>query len=73
DVTIAEIEEALRGRLHDFGVVPAEPLVLMDVAYGFPFEIALKPKVRDEWRAREVEAALRLRFLRDVKDAVREI
>ena len=73
DVTIAEIEEALRGRLHDFGVVPPEPLVLMDVAYGFPFEIALKPKVRDEWRAREVEAALRLRFLRDVKDAVREI
>ncbi len=71
-VGLDEIRDALAGQKRDFGSVPPEPLVLMDVRYNFPFRIVLKPKVRDEWAAAESDARLRLRFLRDLGDAVRE-
>lgn len=59
EVALEEIRAALRGTKHDFGMVPAEPLFLMDVMYAIPFETILKPKVRDEWEAMRRATALR--------------
>ena len=36
-LTLADVEKALRGEGRDFGIAPAEPTVLMDVEYGFDF------------------------------------
>lgn len=66
DVTLEEIREALRGERHDFGMVPPEGLVLMEVRYGFPFQSVVKPKVLDEWRRWHADLSLRARFLRDL-------
>ena len=71
EVDEAEIRTALRGSRRDFGIVRPEPLFLMDVRYRFPMDVILKPKVRDEWRLKEDETELRLRFLRALFDAVR--
>jgi tRNA pseudouridine38-40 synthase len=70
DARLADIRAALTGGRHDFGSVPSEPLFLMDVAYGFPFRVARKPKAVDEWRALRLEATLRLRWLRSLEDAI---
>ncbi len=62
--TIEQLRLALAGTRRDFGSVPPEPLVLMDVTYDLPFHVALKPKVVAEWRQRERESLLRLQLFR---------
>src|SRR2546425_1227696 len=66
DVAIDVVQAALGGKRHDFGVAPAEPLFLMDVSYGFPFQVVRKGKALDEWHALRIDAALRLRWLRAI-------
>ena len=66
DVALDAVQAALEGKRHDFGVAPAEPLFLMDVSYGFPFEVVRKGKALDEWHALRIDAALRLRWLRAI-------
>ncbi len=68
-----EIHSALRGARMDFGTVRPEPLFLMDVRYGFPLDVTLKPKVRDAWRSMEDETELRLRFLQALHSAVQRV
>ncbi len=65
-VPLADIRAALEGERHDFGMVPAEGLVLMGVRYPFAFTTVLKPKVLDEWRAWHGDLTLRSRYLRDL-------
>jgi tRNA pseudouridine38-40 synthase len=69
DVELDEIVAALAGVRYDFGMAPAEPLVLMDVRYGFEFTTLLKPKVLEEWGRIRTDLSLRLRLLRDLQDA----
>src|SRR5207249_10641513 len=64
DVAVDAVQAALEGEQHDFGVAAAEPLFLMDVSYGFPFQVVRKGKALDEWHALRIDAALRLRWLR---------
>lgn len=64
-----ELLASLEGKKRDFGAVPPEPLVLMDVTYDFAFRTILKPKVRDEWRAWSIRADLPIRFLRAFQEA----
>ncbi len=66
EVPLAEIRAALEGERHDFGMLPAEGLVLMGVRYPFTFTTVLKPKVLDEWRAWRGDLTLRSRYLRDL-------
>jgi len=66
DVALDAVQAALEGKRHDFGVAPAEPLFLMDVSYGFPFQVVRKGKALDEWHALRIDAALRLRWLRAI-------
>ena len=66
---LASIRACLQGEKHDFGMAPAEPLVLMDVRYPFPFTPLVKPKVLAEWRSRRAGFELQLRYLRDLFDA----
>lgn len=70
EARLADIRAALAGTPHDFGAAPPEPLFLMDVSYGFPFQVARKPKALDEWRALRIDATLRLQWLRSVEDAI---
>ena len=63
EASLLEIRRALAGERHDFGMAPAEPLVLMDVRYDVPFEVVLKPKVLDEWRRRSRAALLETEWL----------
>jgi tRNA pseudouridine38-40 synthase len=69
EITLDEIAEALRGTRYDFGMVPAEPLVLMDVRYGFGFTSLLKPKVLEEWARIRAELALRSEFMSGLRGA----
>lgn len=69
EVALADIVAALHGERHDFGMVAPEPLVLMDVEYGFPFRTILKPKVLDEWDELRTDLSLRLALL-ETLDAV---
>jgi tRNA pseudouridine38-40 synthase len=62
DVRLDDLHRALLGQMRDFGMVPPEPLVLMDVEYDLPFRTILKPKVRDEWREAMADLQLRTRF-----------
>ncbi len=71
EVGLKDIRAALLGEAHDFGMVPAEPLFLMEVLYDFAFRTALKPKVLEEWRALSVEANLRARLVGAIRDAAR--
>lgn len=64
EISRTDIEAALAGRKRDFGMAPPEPLVLMDVRYDFPFQVLLKPKVLDEWRALETREELGLHLIR---------
>lgn len=64
EIGAEDIRAALAGERHDFGLAPAEPLVLMDVAYDISFTLLVKPKVIDEWTRLQTELALRSRWLR---------
>src|SRR6266705_184265 len=66
DSALDAVQAALEGKRHDFGVAPAEPLFLMDVSYGFPFQVVRKGKALDEWHALRIDAALRVRWLRAI-------
>lgn len=70
ETDLREIAIALEGERRDFGMVPPEPLFLMDVLYAFPFRVAMKSKVHDEWRKLGTDAALRTRLLRAAREAV---
>ncbi len=69
EVGLDAIRAALRGERHDFGMVPPEGLVLMEVRYGFPFVVMVKPKVLDEWARWYADLSLRSRLLRDILSA----
>jgi tRNA pseudouridine38-40 synthase len=69
DADLERIRRALRGERHEFGAVPPEPLLLMDVDYGFPFSRLVQPKVFDESHSMRIEARLRLRWLNALADA----
>ena len=69
EIPLAEIRAALQGERHDFGMVPPEGLVLMEIRYDVPFTTVLKPKALDEWRRWRTDLALRSRFLRDLYSA----
>ena len=71
EVDLEEIRSALLGKAHDFGMVSAEPLFLMEVLYDFAFRTVLKPKALDEWRALSVDANLRARLVGAIRDAAR--
>jgi len=64
------IQACLRGERQDFGMVPAEPLVLMDVQYPIRFTPLLKPKVLAAWRSNRVELELRLSYLQDLLESI---
>ena len=63
EAPLAAIDAALRGERRDFGIAPAEDLVLMDVRYDVPFRPVLVRKARAEWRHLELQANAHLRFL----------
>ena len=65
-----EIQGALGGSRRDFGMVPPEPLFLMDVNYDMPFRAVPRGKVLDHWHAVERDSALRLRLSRAVLAAI---
>ena len=69
EVTLEEIEDALRGTRHDFGLAPAEPLVLMDVRYRLSFKPLLKPKVVEEWGRILADLTLRSNFMNGLREA----
>jgi tRNA pseudouridine38-40 synthase len=71
EITLEEVEGALEGTRRDFGSVPPESLVLMDVAYDFPFQVVLKSKVAEEWQELEQDTRLRLEFFRVARNAAR--
>lgn len=70
EVALDEIVAALEGVRHDFGMAPAEPLVLMDVRYAFALTPLLKPKVLEEWERIRLDLALRSRWMRELREAV---
>lgn len=63
DVPLSAIRAALHGERRDFGMAPAENLVLVDVRYDVPFRPVLIPKVVEEWRRIERDARFRLRLI----------
>jgi len=73
EISEDDVRASLRGERHDFGVVPAEPLVLVDVRYPFAWRVLLKPKVAAEWKSIEDDLELRLRLSRTVRAAVRAV
>ncbi len=63
DATVDELRATLAGTRRDFGSVPPEPLVLMDVSYDTPFRSVPAPKVADDLGRRLEELAVRQRVL----------
>ena len=63
EIRLEDIEAALEGVRHDFGVAAAEPLVLMDVQYSVEFTPLLKPKVAEEWARMRTDLTLRSRWI----------
>ncbi len=70
DADLDTIRACLQGERHDFGMAPAEPLVLMDVVYEVPFTPLLKPRVLAAWHSERAELELRLTYLQDVLTSV---
>lgn len=67
DATAEDLGEALAaegGR--DFGLVPPEPLVLMDVDFGFPFRPAIDRAARLRVQRLASEASVAARFWREL-------
>jgi len=48
EVSLDEIKKGLAGEKRDFGLAPPEPLFLMDVDDGIPFEFIFLKKIRTE-------------------------
>ncbi len=71
EIQAEAIEAALSGERRDFGLAPAEPLVLMDVAYDVGFTTLIKPKVLDEWARLQSDLTLRSRWLAAARNAAR--
>lgn len=66
EATTEDLRTALaNGRGRDFGQVPPEALVLMDVDLGFPFRVAVDGATRDRISTRLGEATVRARFWRE--------
>lgn len=70
EIRLEDIEAALEGVRHDFGVAAAEPLVLMDVRYPIEFTRLLKPKVAEEWARMRTDLTLRSRWIDALEAAV---
>jgi tRNA pseudouridine38-40 synthase len=58
--TLRHIEEVLAGGEGDFGRLPPEPLILMDVYYGFEFDSIPSKRARAEISRRLLESQLEL-------------
>ncbi len=69
EATLEEVRRALGGTRRDFGSMPPEPLVLMDVRYGVAFRVSPAPKAVDEVRFRLADLALRHRLLECIASA----
>lgn len=69
EIRMEDIEAALAGVRHDFGIAAAEPLVLMDVRYAFNFTTLVKSRVAEEWARMQTDMSLRSRWL----EALREV
>ena len=69
DIPLEALRSSLRGEKHDFGMVPASPLTLMDVSYDEAFRTILKPKVLDESREMERDLFLRRRLFEAIHAA----
>lgn len=63
DTELARIEETLRGAACDFGLVPPEPLFLVDVDYGFDFNAGLRPRIRARLNEEASDLRIKERFL----------
>ncbi len=63
DATVEELRDTLAGTRRDFGSVPPEPLVLMDIRYDIPFRAVPTPKVADDLGRRLAELSMRQRIL----------
>ena len=70
EVSLDSLRASLRGERHDFGMVPAAPLTLMDVRYDVGFRTVLKPKVADEWTELERDLFLRQKLFAAIREAV---
>ena len=70
DAAFEDIGKALEGRKKvDFGVAPAEHLVLMDVEYGFGFEpVAVKEKTLAELEGIAHAHSVRHNFYRELRE-----
>jgi len=73
EVSLAEIQNALDGRKRDFGMVPPEPLFLMDVTYTVPFQVVRNGKAFDEWQSLARNSDLQLRFSRTLLSRGEEV
>lgn len=67
EATQDDLYAALAGTPRDFGSVPPEPLVLMDVSYGFDWQVLVKPKAAEEWADRRADLRLRLLWLDELR------
>lgn len=67
-----ELRSVLAGEERDFGSVPPEPLVLMDVMYDFEFRTVRKPKILEEWSRLRADHLLGLGFLSELQQAAGE-
>ena len=52
EITLDDIERALAGEKHDFGLAPPQPLVLVEVEHGIEFEQMYSGKVEEEISSR---------------------
>ena len=69
DATQDGLRAALaQGRGPDLGLVPAEPLVLMDVDLGFPFRPAVDRATRERTARNAGDALAAARFWREARD-----
>ncbi len=69
DADLEELRTTLAGTRRDFGSVPPEPLILMEVRYEIPFRRVLAPKVVDDLSRRLADLSLRTSFLGSVQRA----
>ena len=66
--SIEEVERALAGEDIMFGLASPENLCLMDIQYGFDFDIECPPTLRRKVTRREEDLFLRMEFYRILGD-----